>query len=404
MSLPLLLHGLGSVGIFAGRAFVPAFVTALLVRYGPEFPWVGQLGLLPSVRAVPTWFTSDIALVVLGVLAVLELAAERFPEAKQFLDEIHGYLKAGMAALTYMGVLNATDRAAVGRLIEPAGFLDVVPAGFIAAATLAVSRIRGSIVGPLTYADEDDDLGLQRLLRWAGDLWGMAGPVALIVFPVLTITAFGVAIGLLFAIERVVEARGDRLMVPCVQCNQPIHASAVACPHCAHRAESPRAVGLLGRPKAAAADPATLPYDLVAVKRCPTCATRFSRRAVQQTCTACGHHLMSDPAFAESYIRTIDRRVPLACGVGFLFGLIPILGLIPGVIAYRLLIVAPFRRYIPPGRDLLLRWGVRLLILILVGLQWVPVAGALALPVIGLISYLAYRTVYQRLALGATVP
>ena len=69
MSLPLLIQGLGSIGVFASRAFLPAFATALLLRFGPQVPWLAQAGLLPHVRDVPTWFTSDTALVVLGLLA-----------------------------------------------------------------------------------------------------------------------------------------------------------------------------------------------------------------------------------------------------------------------------------------------------------------------------------------------
>jgi hypothetical protein len=100
VSLPLFLQGLGSVGVFASRAFLPAFVTALLLRLGPQMPWLAHAGLLPHVRGVPTWFTSDAALVVLGLLAILELVAERFPESKAFLDAVHEYLKTGMAVLT----------------------------------------------------------------------------------------------------------------------------------------------------------------------------------------------------------------------------------------------------------------------------------------------------------------
>ena len=108
---------------------------------------------------------------------------------------------------------------------------------------------------------------------------------------------------------------------------------------------------------------------------------------------------MDDPGFARGYIASIDRRVPLACVVGFVLGLIPVLGVIPGVIYYRLSIVAPFRRYIPPGRGILLRWVVRLAVLVLVAFQWVPVAGGLAVPAMALINYAAYRTAYRRLAL-----
>jgi hypothetical protein len=108
---------------------------------------------------------------------------------------------------------------------------------------------------------------------------------------------------------------------------------------------------------------------------------------------------MDDPRQARAYIAFIDRRVPLVCGVCFLLGLVPVLGVIPGVIAYRLAIVAPFRRYLPPGHRFLLRWGVRLVILALVAVQWVPVAGGLAVPAMALINYGAYRAVYRKLAL-----
>jgi hypothetical protein len=108
---------------------------------------------------------------------------------------------------------------------------------------------------------------------------------------------------------------------------------------------------------------------------------------------------MHDPAFATRYIASIDRRVPVVCVACFFLGLIPILGVIPGVIIYRLIIVAPFRRYIPLGRGFLLRWAVRLTILALVALQWIPVAGGFIVTCMALVNYAAYRTAYRRLAL-----
>ena len=398
MSLPFFLQGLGSVGIFASRAFLPAFATALMLRLGPDVPWLGQVGLLSHVRDVPTWFTSNTALIVLGVLAALELLAERSPEAKVVFDELHDYLKAGMAALTYLGVLGTADRAAVGPLINHAGNGDYAPMLGVAVGTLALARARSVVVGPLADADEDDDLGLQRLLRWAGDLWGGLGAVVLVVLPLLALAAFGVAAVVLVVIERRVSARLAHLMAACATCARPIHPSARACPHCRAAVAEPRAVSFLGLPKEAPADPRSLPFDLVAAKRCPICATRFGRRAVVQACGVCGDESLLDPDFARDYVAAIDRRVPLACAVGFGLGLVPVLGVIPGVIYYRLAIVAPFRRYIPPTRGLLLRWGVRVAVVLLVATQWVPVAGGLALPAMGMISYLAYRTAYRGLA------
>ena len=399
VSLPLLLQGLGSVGVFASRAFLPAFVTALMLRFGPRSHWLAQAGLLPHVRDLPTWFTSDAALIVLGLLAATELAAGRSPEARAFLDEVHGYLKAGMAAVTYLGVLNASERAAVGRIIQQAGLFDFLPVLAVAAGTFFAARARSGMIAPLVDADEDDDLGLQGLLRRGGDLWGMLGPVVLIAFPLITVAALGLAVLILVLIERRIECAGDRAKVACVHCGASIHPSALSCPTCHAPVEAPRDIGLLGLPKKTPANLTSLPYRLVAAKRCPVCAARFERKAALQECGACGHRLMDEPSFARAYIASIDRRVPMALVVCSLFGLIPVLGVIPGVISYRLAIVAPFRRYIPPGRGLVLRWVVRLAILLLAAFQWVPVAGGFALPAMALINYGAYRTAYRALAL-----
>lgn len=400
MSLPLFLHGLGSVGLFSSRAFLPAFVTAVLLRFGPQVPWLAHAGLITQVRDVPTWFTSDAALVVLGLLAMLELTAERFPESRILLEQVHDYLKTGMAVLTYLGVLKSTEQAAVRQMIRQAGVGDYLPILLVGAGVFLACTVRHAVLGPLKELDEDDDLGLQRLFRWIEDLWGGLGPVALIVFPLLTLVAFGMAVLLLLLIERRVESRRERANLPCVQCERLIHPSALACPYCHAPVKEPREVGLLGQAKSQPADLRWLPYRLVAVKRCPECASRLSRRAVHQTCEACGHQLMDDPAFAKEYLAFIDRRVPPTCAVCFLLGLIPVLGVIPAVVYYRLTIVAPFRRYIPAGRGLVIRWVVRLLILVLVAFQWVPVVGALTVPAMALISYGAYRRAYTSLALA----
>jgi hypothetical protein len=400
VSLPLFLQGLGSIGLFASRAFLPAFVAAVLLRFGPQFPWLAHAGLIPHIRDVRTWFTSDAALLILGIFAALEIVAQRFPEAAAVLDGVHDYLKTGMAVLSYLGVLNATDRAAAQQVINQAGMIDPLPVLAVGAGVYLATQIRGAILSPLTEADEDDDLGLQRLIRWVEDLWAGLGSMALILFPLLTIAAFGFAALILVIIERRLESRGERAKIPCIHCVQPIHASALACPHCHAPVKEPRDVGLLGQPNDRPADLLTLPFRLVAVKRCPVCATRSDRRAVEQVCGACGHRLMEEPDFARRYIGYIDRRVPQVLVVCFLLGLIPVLGVIPGVVYYRLMIVAPFRRYIPPGRGLLLRWVVRLALLVLVAFQWVPVAGGLAVPAMALINYVAYRSAYRRLVLA----
>ena len=276
----------------------------------------------------------------------------------------------------------------------------LLPSRPLLAGTILALKARGKVVGPLSAADEDDDLGVQGMLCWVEDLWGALGPVALILLPLLTLAGFGIALVLLVLAGRYIEAREEATKIVCAHCGQMVYASATACMYCKAPNREPRAVGLLGGTKVGPADPAAHPFRLVAGKRCPVCATRFGRRAVKQACAACGHSLIDDRRFAERYIGFIDRRVPSVCAACFLLGLIPILGVIPGVIAYRLALVAPFRRFIPPGHGFLLRWGVRLVILALVAFQWVPVAGGFAVPAMALINYGAYRGVYRKLVLA----
>ena len=138
----------------------------------------------------------------------------------------------------------------------------------------------------------------------------MLGPLALILLPLATVAFLGVAAVLLVLVERRIEAVGDSARVPCANCGEPIHAAAAICPFCKAPQKEPRAVGLLGRVLARPADPARHPYRLMALKRCPACATRFGRRAVRQECDACGLRPLDDERFAGSYIGAIDRRVP----------------------------------------------------------------------------------------------
>jgi hypothetical protein len=398
MSLPLFIQGLGSIAIFSSRAFLPAFATALLLRFGPQISWLSHTGLLQHVRGVPTWFTSDTSLIILGVLAVLELVAERVPEVKTFLDEIHDYLKTGMAALTFLGVVGASDRAVVQGVAGEAGFGDSVPAIVVGVGTFLSTRARGWIAKPLQEADEDDDLGLQVILRWVEDLWSGLGAVALILLPLMAIAVFVLALILLVLAGWYVRAREEATRVPCTNCGQLIYACATACSHCKAPNKEPRAVGLLGGTKNVPGDPVTQSYRLVAVKRCPVCATRLRKQAIRQACDACGSTALDDGRFLRDYISFVDRRVPLVCVACFLLGLIPVLGVIPAVILSRLQIVAPFRRYTPAGRNFVLRWGVRIVSLILVAFQWIPLLGGLLLPVMALINYAAYRSAFRKLA------
>jgi hypothetical protein len=338
---------------------------------------------------------------VLGLLAALEVAATKSSDARAIMTEIDPYLKPAIAVLTYMGVASTVDAAYLEEQLVPvqeAGVIDVVPAALIAAMTWWTTVNRREAMILITEADEDDDLGVQKLFSWAEDLWAALGPWLLVLFGVVMLVITGIAIGIFFLLRMHARIKDEQSKIDCTGCEEKVYGCGVQCPQCGTKVEAPRAIGFFGTTKAKPARNLDRhPYRLVEMKRCPACATRFEERQPRQACPACGHDLFADREFAQEYLAAVASRLPTVLGVSFLFSLVPIVGLIPGVIYYRLALVAPFRRYIPRGRSLLLRWGIKIFFLILILLQWVPLLGGAVVPLMALVNYNMYCGTFEKL-------
>ncbi len=398
MLVSTFIQGLGSTGFFGSRAFLPAFITAAAMRYGHHVPLLKDSGMIQGLEGAPTWFTSEWCVLILGLLAGLEIAATKVPEARQLLAEVDKYSKSVMALVTYMGVATASDARFIQDNLMPqaAGLLDFFPAFLIAAAVFWIASVRGAVMGFLSDADEDDDAGVQGLFSWAEDVWALAGPLLLILFPLLMIALIAAAIGIIALIRWRLAVREEKTKTPCPSCGTMRYQAAMACPSCGLKNTAPHAIGALGQGKPyPTTDIDRHPLRLASKKRCPVCATRFDRRDPHQTCAACGHVLFNDPDFVKRYLGYIDRRVPLVVLVSLLFSLVPVVGLIPGVIYYRMTIVAPFRQYVPLHRSFLIKWAIRLLFFVLIAFQWVPGLGGFVVPVMAIVSYVSYRTTFR---------
>ena len=235
-----LIQGVGSVGFFASRAFMPAFATALFLRFGPDVPGLNEVGLFEHVTDVPTWFTSDLCLIVLGLLSALELAANKSPEARQLLQEIDQYIKPAMAALTFMGVASASDAAFVEQIALHAGFFDLVPALILALAVFFFSVTRSQVLSVVTDADPDDDASVQGLFSWAEDVWSIFGPLLLILFPLLMLLLIGIVAAVMMLLRKWAELREERSKHACSNCGEPTYGTAMACAKCKTAVAAPR--------------------------------------------------------------------------------------------------------------------------------------------------------------------
>lgn len=397
MDLTSLIYLTGASGFFTSRAFIPAFFTAVFLRYGEHFPWIGTMEFIQATGSEPTWFTNNYTILALGVLALLEVGATKIPEAQEMLDGVHKYAKTGLAALAAMGVLGSRDVSFIEPIISQAGALDMAVSAVFASAVFYFNTLRSGFMELLTMSDPDDDLGIRTLISWFEDLWSSFGIFLLILYPLLIIAILAILLGLLFAARKWAEYKEEKSKIPCSACGEIIYACATECPKCHAGVAQPKDVGFLTQTVNRPAQPGKEhELRLISKRRCPKCATRVTEKRLPQTCPACQHSILSDPADQNAYTAKVRNRLPKVLGITFLLSLVPVLGIIPGIIYYRIQLIAPFRAYIPASRGFVLRWLVRLLFLLLISLQLVPGLGGFMVPIMALLSYALYSGYFNK--------
>lgn len=82
--------------------------------------------------------------------------------------------------------------------------------------------------------------------------------------------------------------------------------------------------------------------------------------------------------------------------------MVPVLGLIAGVIYYRLRLVAPFRRYLTFGRSFVTKWMLGLILIALAVLQ-VSFGGIIAVPLMALLNFWFYRSAFKKALVKANL-
>ena len=303
------------------------------------------------------------------------------------------------------GLLSAAfplNDAAGGLLAFLSISLSVLLAALTAVGSWAIGAVRSALGRLLAEIDAEDVLGLRGLLNGMDLLTGLAGIVLYWYLPLVGLVRALVTLGGLQLARLWLERREDQQLRPCVHCSAPVHRSAPACARCRTAQPQVQRIGWFGlAQRQPVGDAAEHHLDLISRRRCPTCAGRLSERGLSQRCRACGTVTFADAAALRGYLQRIDRRVPLIVVGCLLCGLIPLIGLVPGLILYRLSLVAAVSGYIGAGTGCLTRWGVRLLNALLIMLQPLPVIGAVTLPLLCVSNYLIYRTVLLRDAAAA---
>ncbi|MEZ5366902.1 MAG: hypothetical protein R2748_32335 [Bryobacterales bacterium] len=403
MSLGQYALTLGAVPFFASRLFLTTFLLALFARLAQDghLAFLDELGPLSVDLAfdLPAWLTHPTTLYILAVLAVLESLKEKNNGIREFFELIDAPSKSLGSAVVNSGVrvkAGLGAGAAAGG-VYMAGFgLEtlwvIVPAGLV----WLLADMRQQVFEFLDELDPEDDLGVQSILSWAEDGWVTVGVLLFVVFPAVALSVAAVTAVGLWLVSWRLKVREQSLKVPCPHCQGLNHPSALTCAQCNRSLPDPRKIGFWGQPKTARVeDPSEHRLKLLAKKRCPECATPLSEKTVRQICSACSTVVFDSPQTAEAYVARLNGRLPKTLLFATMMSAIPFLGIVPGVIYYRLSLLAGLRDYIPRGRRMLLRWFVRIVSLILLAFQWLPFFGALSLPAMCLLNFLVYRNAFR---------
>lgn len=387
------------------RGFIPAFFIALALRFGPE------LGLTPALAAdlqqaagsigvAPSWFTSNPALVILGLLACMELGANKHPELRELLGLVDRYFKPTMAGLTYLGVMSTSDSAFIESTYQAvpqdAGVLSMMLFAAVIVSTWAAAGVKNAALGVLTELDPDDSLGLMRAISFIGDAWVIVGAVLLVAIPLLVAIIAFVMFAIVGYLRHRAHKRDEAMKRACVRCDQRVYACAVSCPSCLEEQPDVKDVGWLGSCADRPAHMENHAEHLLAVGRCPRCATKLTKKDVDGGCPVCTLNPFIDQAMIGRFDRYMHLRLVSTLIVCAVIGLVPILGFAVAIVIYKVQLVGPYRRYIGRGSGLMARWGLRALLLIAIFLQIIPGLNAIVVAAMTFLSYWVYRGLFLK--------
>lgn len=403
-----LLVSLGLVPALATRVFTPLFFSLLFARLGPQYAWIARLEGVEVFSHVPAVLVTDSALGICLVLMILELAADKSPEIREIMGLFDSKAKAvaAVAICTALAGGGAVATAALGPAAIPAPFpvaslggaypLAYAWAVLIGFLVWLTAVLRRGLFNALADLDPDDDLGLARLLSWAEDFFGLFFFLLVVALPIVAVAMAGSAVLALWLVRKILEAREQGQKVACPSCGAANAPCGVACGKCGQIRADVRRIGPLGGIRNDRVTDLRLHYfELLGRKRCPWCGDRLQDRKMGEPCAGCRRPPFATSAEAESYLAWISGKLPRTLGILLLCSCVPLLGLVPGIIYYRISLISSLRAYLPFSISFFGRWVVRLINLFLLCLQPVPLLGMVVLPLMCLTNFYFYRSLLR---------
>ena len=218
----------------------------------------------------------------------------------------------------------------------------------------------------------------------------------LLLLPLVVAGLVAIVLGMFWLIQKCHEKKQEAAKIECPSCQTRIHPFATACYSCDAPLSAPKKLSFLGKTLGESeSDVVAQKLRLIELKRSPKSGEKVKGRGVDVQCEVDGVKPLGDAELTKRYAALIDARLPRVMLIGAAISLIPILGLIIGVVYYRFQLVAPYRRYLPLGKGIAVKWLIRLLFIALVFFQAIPVLGLFAVPIMALVNQRFYRSAFR---------
>lgn len=412
---------LGFIPLFTSRMFIPLFLTAIIARYPNLFTWLtlpfeivqGQrvtpldLAGIELIHNLPPYCTADITIIGLGVLALAEVLSMKNSDVRELVMAHEAKLKAliGTVCTIFFAIGNGhvtaeTTGIALNALLndgEGMNWFNYIWAVGVGNMIWFLAKVRGTIFAVLADIDPEDDVGFQKIVLWLEDIIG-----GFTLFLVVALPLFGIAVLItsavtLFILKAFFIKMDERKKVSCPKCKTMVYPCGTKCYHCGNKVVHVRNVGFLGSIKSTVTENLQEHKQNMRVwKRCFSCGSRLKGNSLNQQCHRCKTIPFANHNDVSEYRAYLRRRMPRVVFITFLLSLVPVFGLIPGIIYYRSTLITPIKGYISKSRNFMIKWGMRVINLILICLQVIPIIGAVTLPIMCYLNYLAYDTALRK--------
>jgi hypothetical protein len=388
MSLAILLHALGTIPLFASRAFLPAFLTSLLFRFPTLIPFSSI-----NAPSAELFITKTPVIIVLGILALLEILADKNTDIKALWLQAEPYLKPIIYSIMLLGVVD-NDSEMIMQGIYQAGMGEYVMIFFTAGAVYGLTILRTRIQTLILDIDEDGDLFLNFIFSSIEDTFVFFGFLLLLFSGILAVIFFALVVGAIYLWQQKIRTDQDKQKNPCKTCQEKNPPFALECSNCHTAQEEVHKIGLFGQKKNelidnSAKDRKKHTLLLLSQERCGYCATKTNKK----TCPACQkEHILNSSENRKMYLTFVQKRYALWLPITVAVGFIPIIGIGISIMGANLYVFAPLKRQISTAKSV----GVQILskIMLFLVIFFGSVAGFILAPLYCSVRFVMWRTAF----------